>query len=148
MSIEPKPEQKQHSAPEKRSILKRSLGLLIQSIMLVAVVVIVDAWMTRNTAHGIPPAMEGRTISGENFSIDDFKGEVALLHFWGTWCPVCNLEHGTIDALNKDFQMMTVALQSGRDHEIDQYLLDKGVHYSVLNDNRGEISPLCSIAEV
>lgn len=148
MPTEPLPDQAQPSSPAKKSILKKALSALMQVILLAVVIIAVDAWMTRNSAHGTPPPLEGKTISGEYFSIDGLKGEVGIIHFWGTWCPVCNLEQGTMNALNKDFHMMTIALQSGSDAEISQYLRDKGVSYPVLNDDRGVISSIYGVTAV
>ena len=30
---------------------------------------------------------------------DDFKGEVALVNFWATWCPTCRAEHAYFNKL-------------------------------------------------
>ncbi|MCW8824843.1 MAG: protein disulfide oxidoreductase [Gammaproteobacteria bacterium] len=129
-------------------MLKRAISIGVDIILLLIIVVMVDAWLTRNSAHGTPPPLERHTISGHPFSISGMKGEVSLLHFWGTWCPVCNLEHGTIDSLNRDYKMMTVALQSGSDEEIKQFLQQKGVNYPVLNDDSGEISSQFGVSSV
>jgi len=140
--------QQQAAEPKKRSPLKRLRSIVIEVVLLLLVVILVDAWLTRNTVHGTPPALEGVTITSHTFSTESLKGEVSLLHFWGTWCPVCNLEQGTIDALNKDYRVMTVALQSGSDDEIARYLKKKGVGYPVLNDNSGKISSSYGVTAV
>lgn len=30
---------------------------------------------------------------------DDFKGEIALLNVWATWCPTCKDEHGQLNKI-------------------------------------------------
>jgi len=116
----------------------RSIGL--QFILLMVMIWGVDLWMTRNTVHATPPPINQRTIAGEEFSTDSFKGQVSLIHFWGTWCPICNFEQGTMDSMGESYPMVTIAMQSGSDDEINAYMLDKGVSYRVINDNSGEIS--------
>ncbi len=34
-------------------------------------------------------------------SVDDLKGEVALLNVWATWCPTCRVEHPYLNQLAK-----------------------------------------------
>jgi peroxiredoxin len=33
-----------------------------------------------------------RGPSGETVSLDQYRGQVVLLNFWGTWCPPCRVE--------------------------------------------------------
>jgi peroxiredoxin len=33
-----------------------------------------------------------RGPSGETVSLEDYRGQVVLLNFWGTWCPPCRVE--------------------------------------------------------
>lgn len=134
--------------PQKRRILQKVRSWLIQLLLLLLVVIVVDGWLTRNNAHGMAPAIVGSTIAGDPFNIDELRGEVVLLHFWGTWCPICNLEHGTIDSINRDFRVISVALQSGSDAEIASHLHSKGLSYPVVNDNHGEISARYGVSSV
>lgn len=32
------------------------------------------------------------TFAGDAMALDDLKGQVVVLNFWGTWCPPCRLE--------------------------------------------------------
>jgi thiol-disulfide isomerase/thioredoxin len=32
------------------------------------------------------------TFAGDVISLDDVKGQVVVLNFWGTWCPPCRME--------------------------------------------------------
>lgn len=32
------------------------------------------------------------TFAGDAISLEDLKGQVVVLNFWGTWCPPCQLE--------------------------------------------------------
>lgn len=36
---------------------------------------------------------------GRVISQDDFKGQVALVNVWATWCPTCRAEHGFFNKL-------------------------------------------------
>ena len=38
------------------------------------------------------PDFEIELIDGEIVTLSDYRGEVVLLNFWGTWCPPCRAE--------------------------------------------------------
>ncbi len=41
----------------------------------------------------LAPALVGPTISGEEFDIDDHRGQWVLVNFFATWCVECVVEH-------------------------------------------------------
>ncbi|MGQ0760728.1 MAG: redoxin family protein [Acidobacteriota bacterium] len=43
------------------------------------------------------------TAEAEHISLDDLKGKVVLLDFWGTWCPPCVASLPSLRELNKKF---------------------------------------------
>jgi peroxiredoxin len=56
------------------------------------------------------------------------------------WCPICKLEEGNIEALSSDYQVITVAMQSGNDMEINSYLQEQGLSFDTIADPYGEIA--------
>ncbi len=36
-----------------------------------------------------------------------------LVHFWATWCPTCKFEAPNIEKVSKDYEVITIAVQSG-----------------------------------
>jgi len=63
-----------------------------------------------------------------------------LIHFWATWCPVCKLEASNINFLSKHFNVLTIAVKSGNNQEIQKYLDAHNYKYKVINDINGAIS--------
>ncbi|MGH7138807.1 MAG: TlpA family protein disulfide reductase [Pirellulales bacterium] len=47
------------------------------------------------------------TFSGEEVTLDDVKGQVVVLNFWGTWCPPCREELPHIAALANHYKADT-----------------------------------------
>ena len=62
------------------------------------------------------------------------KNKAVLVHFWGTWCPICKLEATNIDAISKNFEVITIAVDSKSNKNIQEYLKNNNVNYKVYND--------------
>ena len=77
-------------------------------------------------------------IDGSNYEIKNDKP--LLVNFWASWCPVCALEEQNIENLSKDFEVITIATQSGSNEEIEKYLKDKNLSFKVVNDEYGLLS--------
>lgn len=62
------------------------------------------------------------------------KNKAILVHFWGTWCPICKLEASNIDKLSKNYEVITIAVDSKDDENIKKYLKQNSVNFRVYND--------------
>lgn len=60
-----------------------------------------------------------------------------LIHFWATWCPTCKFEAQSIEKISKDYEVITIAVQSGTKIEIEKYLYENELTFNVLNDEDG-----------
>ena len=57
----------------------------------------------RRAREPFAPDFSVTTSAGEYISLDDLKGKVVLLDFWGTWCPPCVASLPALRSLNKKF---------------------------------------------
>jgi len=121
-------------------IKKHLPKLLLELVVLLVFMIALEAYLTRDAVSGKAPAISATMISGQSFTLDSLRGKPAVVYFWATWCPVCNLEQGMVDSLANDYPVITVAMQSGEDKEVVEYLKEKGVNYPVVNDPKGEIA--------
>ena len=60
-----------------------------------------------------------------------------LVHFWATWCPICELEASNIEKISKDYEVVTIATQSGFKKQIENYLKKHNLSFKVVNDDDG-----------
>jgi len=105
--------------------------------VMLAMTLAVEWFLTRQAIGMAAPPVTAATLGGGRFSLQQFHGRPAVVHFWATWCPVCELEQGMVAAAARDLPIITVAMQSGTPEEVRDYLLRQGVDYPVVNDERG-----------
>ncbi len=68
------------------------------------------------------------------------KDKPLVVHFWATWCPICKVEAPNIQKLSDDFEVITIAVQSGTKKEIENYLDEQKLNFKVINDEDGYYS--------
>ena len=81
-----------------------------------------------------------QTIRGDIFDINKQPDKPIIIQFWATWCKVCNFEISNMDALSKEYNVITVAVNSGSDFDIMSFLKQKDLHMKVINDNEGKLA--------
>jgi len=119
---------------------KRWLRWLLEAALLTGIIFAVHLYQTRNTLSGEAPGFSARLLDGSAVSLHDFRGQPLLLQFWATWCPVCSMEQGSIDAIARDYAVLSVALDEAAADEIRDWMAEKGVSYAVIRDPSGQIS--------
>jgi thiol-disulfide isomerase/thioredoxin len=75
---------------------------------------------------------------GKQYTIDTKKP--IMIHFWATWCPICKVEASNIQQISENFQVLSIATQSGSDEEIKKYQKENGVNFMVINDQDGSLT--------
>lgn len=77
--------------------------------------------------------------AGESVSLEDLKGRVVLLNFWGTWCPPCRIELPHIAEIHQrfaargDFRLLSVSCGPSPDRETYESLQDDTRDYLAEN---------------
>lgn len=62
------------------------------------------------------------------------KDKALIIHFWATWCPTCKFEAANIEKISKDYEVITIAVQSGTKEDIQNYLDENNLTFRVVND--------------
>ena len=110
--------------PEKKC---RWLRLIVELLVIVALVFVIRAWQQRDMVTGVAPDFQSVTLNGKVVSLDDFKGKPLLLHFWASWCPFCKFEESSISSIKDDWQVLTVAYQSGSKADIEKHMKERNI---------------------
>ena len=69
-----------------------------------------------------------------------------LIHFWATWCPTCKLEAPNIQTISEQYNVVTIAVNSGSNKDIKEYLDENNFTFNVVNDQDSTYSSEFKIA--
>ncbi|MBK1723593.1 protein disulfide oxidoreductase [Thiocystis violacea] len=139
------PDPNDHPSPARKPRWRRwALDLALIALIVGGV----QWWKARPLVSGEAPPLAGVSLSGAAVALGDYRGQPVLVHFWASWCPVCTLMDGAIDAIAKDHPVITVALQSGSPGELRDVMRAAGQDFPVLPDPDGEIARRWGVAGV
>lgn len=112
-----------------------------KDLVFVAIVLLaVRIYQQRDLPQGPAPALGGIDIHGQPRSLQDYRGQAVLVHFWATWCGVCKAEAGNISAIAQDLPVLTIASHSGTDRDVADYMRSEGLSWATLGDPRSELA--------
>ncbi len=92
------------------------------------------------------------TPEGKEITLSDYRGNVVLVNFWGSWCEPCVHELPELQAAHErlsdqGFVVIGVNLfddeQQNYNHtvqDIQQFVEENGITYPVVLDNQGEVT--------
>ena len=79
-------------------------------------------------------------IMGKKIDVSRYKEKPLLVHFWATWCPTCKLEASNIESISKAYNVITIAVNSGSNEDIERYMSERKLTYKVVNDTQGSLA--------
>lgn len=84
----------------------------------------------------VAPALSGTTLTGEQFDIDDHKGQWVVVNFFATWCPPCVQEHPELvefaERNGDSVQLVSVAFDDTEVDAVEQFFADNGGDWPVI----------------
>jgi len=81
------------------------------------------------------PKIEVQLVDGSTFQVE--KGKPLIIHFWATSCPACKLEAPNIETVSKEYDVLSIAVNSGSDEKVKAYMQEHALSFKVLNDADG-----------
>jgi len=131
-----------------QSMRHRWRSHLLTVAMLLAVVLGVQAWQTRDVPGGAAPdfgftllqADGSRTTTTLAQWRERHPGQPVALHVWAEWCPICKAEEHSVSRLARDWPVLTVAMQSGSEDAVARVLATRQLRWDTAIDPRGQIA--------
>lgn len=121
----------------KRRLKHWGKELLLMAVMILIVSNLLSLLRAPELQDKHLPEISTILSNSELFSTQDFENKPVLIHFWASWCPTCKLEAANIQKISEDYQVLTIAVKSGNDEEINTYLKNNNLNYKVINDEKG-----------
>ena len=132
-----------------KQILKiRALKIALEVLVVLVVFFAIKTYMQHDLAQGIAPPLQGTLIDGQTVNLQSLRGKPVLVYFWATWCPVCKMQNGSVDSISEDHTVVTVAMNSGSDLEIEAFLEEKQLDFPVIADDSGVITERFGVSGV
>jgi thiol-disulfide isomerase/thioredoxin len=119
---------------------------IMQFMMVILAIFIIRAYQQQDLTIGLVPSFSSQTLSGEVMNSNPMPDKGTLIHFWATWCPVCNLENDNVQAISEDYKVLNIAIQSGSDLEIQAHAEENNMKLdNIINDQSGSIAKLFGV---
>ena len=119
---------------------RRWLRALAWALAAVVLVAVMSAWQSRGATRGPAPPLAGISLDGEYLSLENHRGQPVLVYFWASWCPVCGVQQGAIDAIARDHAVLSVSLDDAPQEHLRAFLQERGVSYPVIQDPHGMLA--------
>lgn len=84
------------------------IGALIVGFVLIGIIALFAFGRTEDTVEVSPavgqlvPRIEGVSLAGEPFDIDDLRGQWVVVNLFATWCVPCQVEHPELVAFSEE----------------------------------------------
>ncbi len=154
-------DEQQHTSTERRGISGREIvfgicGVLAGLLVLSGVWVLAgrneDPFPQVTQVEPYPaPDFALQALDGSTVRLGDYRGQVVLLNFWGTWCEPCKAETPALQAAYERFKdeglviigvdLLYTERQARRDIEdVKAFARTYGVTYPLVLDEDGGVS--------
>tara|TARA_Y100001934_G_C11986371_1_gene601055 strand:+ start:121 stop:723 length:603 start_codon:yes stop_codon:yes gene_type:complete len=95
-----------------------------------------------NANSMVAPDFSLADLDGNTITLQQMKGKVVLLNFWGTWCGPCRKEIPDFINLSKKYkkdglEIVGITLTSGPPENIKAFADKWGINYKLLTDIKG-----------
>ena len=130
-----------NSASKPKSKLLSWGWSALKFLALFAVIYTAINWW-RQPVMPADPQLQLTDYQGQSVDIEALSHESpVLVYFWGTWCPICSTTSPKINSLAQSgsYPVVSIAVQSGSNQDIEQYMTEHSYSFTTINDESGQI---------
>lgn len=118
----------------------RWFRIVIEVLLVILILFAVRAWTQRDMISGPAPEFSGELLNGGVYALLTDRRRPLLIHFWASWCPICELEQKSIQSIHNDHAVITIAMASGEAEEVKAYMRKEKLQFPVINDPDGVLA--------
>lgn len=131
----------------KTKIVRWMKEILIFTLIITIMSIAIDLWRSREMPLTNMPSLSMSTLEGDWVDIKKMSHDKpVLLYFWATWCPICNFVSPSVNWLSESHQVISVAITSGDDKLLGQFMAYKKYDFPVINDATGSLGQAWGVA--
>ncbi len=132
----------------KPLLQNRWIKYSLEFLVIVAIFYAINLYKKQDLVKGSAPTFNEVFLNGKAAKLTDYRGKAVLIHFWATWCPICSLEQDSIEAISKDNDIITIAMNSGEADKIQSFMTENNLSFPVIIDDDGILSKRYGITGV
>lgn len=115
--------------------IKQLRDMSILLVMLFAIA----SYLQRDMINGQAPNLTAMTINQHPFDLATLAStstKPTLVYFWGSWCSACKVTSPMVNSVasSSDYQVISIAVASGSDDDIAQYMQLNQLSFKVINE--------------
>ena len=120
-----------------KSKIKKFLKEVLLGVIALAIIANVISYFRK-------PKLDSLTLPHFNVKLIDNKlfvpqiDKPIMIHFWAIWCPTCRTEAPNIQTVSQKYEVLSVAVKSGNNEKLREYMQKNGLNFRVLNDKTGK----------
>lgn len=116
------PEKDNLETKETQPLLQRNwVKNVLTAVFFMALYLAIRPFMQGDVAEGVAPQLTTESITGKEIHLKDYQGKPVMVHFWATWCPICEFERDGIENIAQDYAVINIATQSNDDEGLLTY---------------------------
>ena len=119
--------------------------LLKNAISLLLTLIVVSSILDFIRKPNIPPEINATALydlQGNAFFLPQLdQAKPTIIYFWGSWCGYCRYTSPAINSLSEEgYPVVSVALRSGTNKDVEDYLQTHHYQFTTVNDPQGKIA--------
>lgn len=123
-----------------KKIARTAVNVVSYGVVFVLIYSVVNWW--RQPVSPANPQLQFTSIDKQVVDLNTLsQNKPVMVYFWGSWCGVCRQTSPSIHkfAQLSGYPVMTVAVNSGDDNEVKNYLAKHQWQFVTVNDEEGDI---------
>jgi thiol-disulfide isomerase/thioredoxin len=120
--------------------LNRVIKEIFSTLIMIFIISMVINYIRKPNINEDIYTLELSDIYNQSVVMNSYKKEPLVVHFWATWCPTCKLEASNIEAISKNYNVITVAVNSGSNKKIQAFMKERNLNYRTINDDSGALA--------
>lgn len=122
---------------------------MIRKVAILFSVMLASAVAAAAPVSGAAPTFQLQSLSGEQVSLAELKGQVVMINFWATWCAPCRQEMPHLEALYQRYSPLGFTLLGVNVEDdpkgAEAWLAETPVSFPILFDSENRVTKLYDV---